>query len=130
MRASMSARDGRCRPRARAAVSVPAGAGRAATFCRRRSGRAPSIWAIGRSTTRPRPRSLVAAAYARRARRFVTLEATCEGNPALRVGTHVTIEGVGPRFANTYYVTSTCHRFDRAVGYQTDFTAECGYFGG
>jgi uncharacterized protein len=73
---------------------------------------------------------LVAAAYARRARRFVTLEATCEGNPALRVGTHVTIEGVGPRFANTYYVTSTCHRFDRSVGYQTDFTAECGYFGG
>jgi uncharacterized protein len=74
--------------------------------------------------------ALVAAAHARRARRFVTVEGTCEGNAALRVGTHVTIEGVGPRFANTYYVTSACHRFDRAVGYQTDFTAECGYFGG
>jgi uncharacterized protein len=74
--------------------------------------------------------ALVAAAHRRCARRFVTLEGTCEGNAALRVGTHVTIEGVGPRFANTYYVTSTCHRFDRANGYQTDFTAECGYFGG
>ena len=58
------------------------------------------------------------------------MEGTCEGNPALRVGSHVTIEGVGPRFANTYYVTSACHRFDRSAGYQTDFTAECGHFGG
>jgi phage protein D len=74
--------------------------------------------------------ALAAAAHARRARRFVTLEGTCAGNPALRVGTHVTIEGLGPRFSNTYYVTSACHRFDRSVGYQTDFTAECGYFGG
>jgi phage protein D len=74
--------------------------------------------------------ALAAAAHARRARRFVTLEGTCEGNSALRVGTHVTIEGVGPRFANTYYVTSACHRFDRATGYQTDFTAECGRFAG
>jgi Bacteriophage probable baseplate hub protein len=74
--------------------------------------------------------ALVAAAFARRGRRFVTLEGTCEGNPALRVGSHVTIEGVGPRFANTYYVTSACHRFDRSQGYQTDFTAECGHFGG
>ncbi len=74
--------------------------------------------------------ALVAAAHARRARRFVTLEGTCVGNPALRVGTHVTIEGVGPRFGNTYYVTGACHRFDRSAGYQTDFTAECGYFGG
>jgi phage protein D len=74
--------------------------------------------------------ALVAAAHARRARRFVTVEGTCVGNPALRVGTHVTIEGVGPRFENTYYVTSACHRFDRTIGYQTDFTAECGHFGG
>jgi hypothetical protein len=74
--------------------------------------------------------ALVAAAHARRARRFVTVEGTCVGNPALRVGTHVTIEDVGPRFENTYYVTSVCHRFDRSAGYQTDFTAECGHFGG
>jgi phage protein D len=74
--------------------------------------------------------ALVAAAHARRARRFVTVEGTCVGNPALRVGTHVTIEDVGPRFENTYYVTSVCHRFDRSVGFQTDFTAECGRFGG
>jgi phage protein D len=74
--------------------------------------------------------ALVAAAFGRRGRRFVTLDGTCEGNPALRVGSHVTIEGVGPRFANTYQLTSACHRFDRTQVYQTDFTAECGYFGG
>jgi uncharacterized protein len=74
--------------------------------------------------------ALVDAAFVRRSRRFVTLEASCEGNPAVRVGAHVTIVDVGPRFENTYYVTSACHRFDRLQGYQTDFTAECGYFGG
>ena len=75
--------------------------------------------------------ALVAAAHARRARRFVTLEGTCEGNPALRVGTHVTIEGVGPRFPNTYYVTSACHRFDRTVGYADRFHApNAAIFGG
>lgn len=64
-----------------------------------------------------------------RQRRFVTLRAVAEGNPALRVGTHVALTGLGPRFSNTYYVTGCRHRFDLQLGYETDFTAECGFIG-
>lgn len=69
------------------------------------------------------------AACDERARRFVTLEGTAEGNPAVRVGTHVAIEGLGPRFSNTYYVVRCRHRYDLERGYETDFTAECGFLG-
>jgi len=53
-----------------------------------------------------------------------------EGNPLLRVGSYLTLSGLGPRFSNTYYTTSTVHRFDSAAGYRTEFTAECAYLGG
>ena len=68
--------------------------------------------------------------FDQRARRFVCLEGTADGNPAIRVGTHVTISGVGPRFSNTYYVTRVSHRYDLEVGYRTQFDAECAYWGG
>lgn len=67
--------------------------------------------------------------YDRRARRFVTVEGTAQGNPAIRVGTHLTLQGLGPRFENTYYVVRATHRFDSANGYQTDFAAECAWLG-
>jgi uncharacterized protein len=67
--------------------------------------------------------------FDRRARRFVTVEATAQGNPAIRVGTHVTLQGLGPRFSNTYYVVRATHRFDSTNGYQTHFEAECAYLG-
>jgi len=79
-------------------------------------------------------RAMGDAIFDRRARRFVTLEGTAEGNPALRVGTHVEIRQVSPRFDNTYYVTKACHRFDVQLGelsggYHTDFEAECAFLG-
>ena len=64
-----------------------------------------------------------------RQRRFLTLQGVAEGNPALRVGSHATLTGLGPRFSNTYYVTSCRHRFDLTAGYETDFTGECGFLG-
>jgi phage protein D len=73
--------------------------------------------------------ALADAAFDERRRRFVTVNGTAEGNPALRVGTHVNITGLGPRFSNTYYVTRACHRFDLDSGYETDFTGECAFFG-
>jgi phage protein D len=69
------------------------------------------------------------AAFDQRARRFVTAEGTADGNPLLRVGTHVRLGGLSPRFDNTYYVTSVCHRYDKQSGYTTDFEAECAYLG-
>jgi phage protein D len=73
--------------------------------------------------------AIAAAACDERQRRFVTVRATAEGNPLIRVGTHVTLTGLGPRFSNTYYVTRCCHRYDLERGYETDFTAECGFLG-
>lgn len=75
-------------------------------------------------------RAAAAAAFDGRARRFLVLDGTAEGNAALRVGTSVTVRGLGARFDNTYYVTLARHRFDRERGYETDFTAECAYWGG
>ena len=74
--------------------------------------------------------ALADAAFDRRARRFVRVAGTAEGNAALRVGTHVTLRGLGPRFDNVYYVTRACHRWDVASAYETDFEAECAFLGG
>lgn len=73
--------------------------------------------------------AVVDAEWEQRSRQFVTLHGTSEGNPALRVGSHVVVSGLGPRFDNTYYVVSTTHRYDQERGYETDFTAECAYLG-
>ena len=81
-------------------------------------------------TNESEAQALVSACFSQRARRFVRVAGIAEGNPALRVGAHVTLQGVGPRFENTYYVTKTRHRYDLSNGYQTEFEAECGYFGG
>jgi uncharacterized protein len=72
-------------------------------------------------------RALADTVFDQRARRFVTVEATAQGNPAIRVGTHVKLKGVGPRFENTYYVVRATHRFDPQDGYLTHFEAECAY---
>ncbi len=75
-------------------------------------------------------RALATAAFDQRARRFVCVEGTAEGNPALRVGSHVTLRGLGRRYDNTYYVVRAHHRYDLARGYETDFEAECAFLGG
>jgi phage protein D len=73
--------------------------------------------------------ALVNAAYSDRARRFVSAEGVAMGNPNIRVGSHVTLTGLGPRFDNTYYVTRTHHSYNTTQGYQTRFRAECAYLG-
>jgi phage protein D len=73
--------------------------------------------------------AVVDSAFDQRARGFVTLHGTAEGNPKIRVGTHLTVTGLGKRFDNTYYVRHAVHRFDLTDGYQTDFTAECAFLG-
>lgn len=74
-------------------------------------------------------RQVAEAAFDERRRRFVTVQGTAEGNPTLRVGTHLTLTAMGPRFSNTYYVVQARHRFDLDHGYETDFTAECAFLG-
>jgi len=81
------------------------------------------------ATTQSEARALAEDEFARRARRFVRVEGECEGNPALRVGSHVKLVDVSPRFDNTYYVTACTHRYDQKRGYSTEFRAESAYFG-
>jgi phage protein D len=80
-------------------------------------------------TTSEEARAIADAAFDERARRFLRIEGAAEGNPAIRVGTHVTLGGLGQRFDNTYYVTRVCHRYDQEHGYETTFEAEGAYLG-
>jgi phage protein D len=77
--------------------------------------------------TRDEATALADAAFDARARAFVTIDGTAEGNAELRVGTEVKITRLSPRFDNTYSVVRARHRFDGHRGYQTDFRAECAY---
>jgi len=43
----------------------------------------------------------------------------CIGDPELRAGTLVDIEGLGKRFSGSYYVTSTEHSYRPNIGYRT-----------
>ena len=74
--------------------------------------------------------SLVDSEFAERTRSFVVARGVSQGNPNLRVGTTLTLNGLGQRFSNAYYTTATTHRYDRKNGYETQFTAECAYLGG
>jgi phage protein D len=78
----------------------------------------------------PEAQDLVDAEFAQRIRTFVVAHGISEGNPNLRVGSYLKLNGLGPRFSNTYYTTSTVHHFDTEGGYETRFCAECAYLGG
>lgn len=67
--------------------------------------------------------------FGRRARRFVRVEATSQGDARIRVGTWVTLAGLNPFFNNQYVVTEAVHRFDLAGGYLTEFRAESAFLG-
>jgi uncharacterized protein len=73
--------------------------------------------------------SLVNAQFSMCVRKFVCAEGLTEGNPGIRVGTHLTLTGLGPRFENTYYVTKVRHHYDVTNGYRTMFNAECAFLG-
>jgi phage protein D len=70
--------------------------------------------------------------HTKRAREFVRVTATIQGNPGVRVGAEVQFSQVSSRFENTYVVTRTTHRYERhgdgaSRGYRTDFDAECAF---
>jgi uncharacterized protein len=82
------------------------------------------------ATTEEEAQAIADTAFDAYARRLVCVSGVAEGNPALRVGTHVTLRGLGDRFDNTYYINQTCHRFDLTQGYETEFEAESAFWGG
>ncbi len=74
--------------------------------------------------TRNEAQSLADAHYRTLARRFVTGSAIAEGNAHLRVGTHVTLDGIGALFNGEYYVCEVRHTFNGADGFKTNFQVE------
>jgi phage protein D len=54
---------------------------------------------------------------------YINAEGVCIGEPELKAGSVVKIEGMGRRFSGLYYVTATEHRFRPRKGYRTAFVA-------
>lgn len=52
---------------------------------------------------------------------FVYADAKAEGNPKIRVGQVINLEGMGDRYSGKYYVTETRHFYSQRV-YTTDFS--------
>jgi phage protein D len=69
-------------------------------------------------------RARVEALFKHQARRFVAGWGVAETDAKLRVGTKVTLDGLGPLFGGDYYVTESVHRFDRARGLRTEIHVE------
>jgi len=52
---------------------------------------------------------------------FYEADGVAFGNPKIKAGTKVKIEGVGQKFGGTFTVTSSTHSYRGASGYQTSF---------
>ncbi|MEM6846485.1 MAG: hypothetical protein AAF580_00215 [Pseudomonadota bacterium] len=72
--------------------------------------------------------SVVNNAQRRRTRRYVTAEGQATGNPLIRVGTVLTLAGLGERFTNDYRAVKVRHHFSQSSAYLTDFTAESAHW--
>jgi phage protein D/phage baseplate assembly protein gpV len=53
---------------------------------------------------------------------FAEFEGTARGNPKLRAGAAVSIDGLGEPFDGKYTITTSRHRFDPLTGYTTSFS--------
>lgn len=69
-------------------------------------------------------RTMAEAHYRRDARRFLTGSGVAEGDGRIRVGTRLTLNGLGPLFSGIYYCCEVRHRFDDARGLRTAFRVE------
>lgn len=67
-------------------------------------------------------RAVGAGAAARLGNAYLEAEGTAEGDPRIRAGTRLTVDGVGRRFGGTYMVTSAQHIYRGAQGYETRFS--------
>jgi phage protein D len=67
---------------------------------------------------------LAEAHYRAKVRRFVAGRGVAEGDGRIRVGAHVTLQGLGALFDGEYYVTQARHTFTAQDGYRTYFSVE------
>lgn len=76
------------------------------------------------TASRDEAEALARAVLLRRGRAFARAGGETEGTAALKVGSKLTILGVGPIFEGTYVATQVTHRWDRLRAFHTGFTAE------
>lgn len=75
-------------------------------------------------------RAVAEANYRMLARRFVCGKAVAEGDARIKVATHVVLDGLGPLFDGSYYVTKVVHTFDGKNGFLSRMTIERPGLGG
>lgn len=63
--------------------------------------------------------TIAKAQYQRLLSYFIGGEVVCEGDPGLRAGTNLLLQGLGTRFSGLYYITETQHLYAEQEGYQT-----------
>jgi phage protein D len=61
--------------------------------------------------------------FAEMALGYIRADGICIGEPRMRAGTVVKVEGIGDRFSGSYYVLSVEHSFRPNKGYRTYFSA-------
>ncbi len=93
------------------------------------SGVSENLGHFGELTT-AEAKAMANAAFNQRARGFVTAQGLADGNPALRVGTWITLKRVNPLFEGDYVVREARHAFSLKTGYTTAFTAQSAFWGG
>ena len=64
--------------------------------------------------------NLARAAYRRSLRNFISGEGAAVGNPEIRAGRTIRLQGLGSKFSGVYYVVSSRHKYS-AQGYETTF---------
>jgi len=75
-------------------------------------------------------KAMAEARFRERARRFVTGIGVADGNPKIRVGATLDLQGIGAPFSGKYFVTMARHTFDLRDGYRTTFEVERPGIGG
>lgn len=66
-------------------------------------------------------KSLAVALHRKQSAELVTGEGVALNAPGLRAGRTVDLQGLGPLFSGSYYVTRVRHRFDHVHGLRTEF---------
>jgi phage protein D len=61
--------------------------------------------------------------FAEMALGYIRADGICIGEPSMRAGTVVKVEGIGDRFSGSYYVLSVEHSFRPKKGFRTYFSA-------
>ena len=74
--------------------------------------------------TRAEAQSLAESHYRQAARRFVVGAGVMDGDARVRVGSALTVQGVGAMFAGRYYVAAVRHAFEEERGFTTRFEVE------